>query len=152
MTIDMTRKLPRPAGHHAITPGFSVPNAGKVIAFLERAFAGKVVERYDGPNGSVAHAEVAIGDSVVMLGDASEHMPAMPAMLSHYVDSGEAVDRAYRAALAAGAKTIKEPANQFYGYRNATVQDPGGNMWTICAIVEDLSKEDISRRMKEMAP
>ena len=150
MAIDMTRKFPRPHGHHSVTPGFAVPNAGKVIEFLERTFAGKVVERYEGPNGTVAHAEVLLGDSVVMLGDAGPHSPAQPGGFSFYVDNGEAVDRTYRRALEAGAKSETEPKNQFYGYRSACVKDPGGNKWTICAVVEEVTKEEIERRMADM--
>jgi PhnB protein len=152
MAIDMTRKFPRPTGHNTITPGFAVPNAAKVISFLERAFGGKVVDRYDGPNGQVFHAEVLIDDSVVMLGDSgpgSDHGP-MPASLSYYVANGEAVDRTYKRALEAGATTEMEPKNQFYGYRSATVKDPGGNKWTICAIVEEVTKEELEKRMKDM--
>ncbi len=154
MAIDMTRTFPRPRGHHAVTPGFAVPNAAKVIGFLERAFDGKVVERYDGPNGIVFHAEVLLDDSVVMLGDAGVHAgePARPASLSYYVANGEAVDRVYQRALDNGAKSLMEPKNQFYGYRSATVQDPGGNQWTICSIVEQVSPEELERRMKEMKP
>jgi uncharacterized glyoxalase superfamily protein PhnB len=152
MAIDMTRKLPRPAGHHTIVPGFSVTRADKVIEFIERGLGGKLLERYDGPGGTVAHAEVLIGDSVVMLGEASDHMPAAPASLSYYVDNGEAVDRTYQRALDAGAKSLTEPKNQFYGYRSATVQDVGGNKWTICAIVEQVTPEEMQRRMKELKP
>ncbi|HEY1554718.1 MAG TPA: VOC family protein [Kofleriaceae bacterium] len=152
MTADMTRKFPRPDGHHSLTPGFAVPNAGKVIEFLERAFDAKLIERYAGPGGSVAHAELRIGDSVVMLGDAGEHMQPMPASLSYYVDNGEAVDRVYQRAIQAGAKSEMEPKNQFYGYRSATVRDVGGNKWTICAVVEQVSAEELERRMKEMKP
>ena len=152
MAIDMTRKFGRPDGHHTVTPGFAVPNAAKVIAFLEQAFDGKVTERYDGPNGAVMHAEVRLGDSAVMLGDGQPGYPPMPASLSYYVDNGEAVDRVYQRAVSAGAKSLTEPKNQFYGYRNASVKDLGGNVWTICAIVEQLSAEDIERRMKEMKP
>jgi uncharacterized glyoxalase superfamily protein PhnB len=149
MTIDMTRKLPRPVGHHSITPGFSVTGAARVIAFIERAFGGKLVDKYEGPGGIVFHAEVMLGDSVVMLGEASadQSHPAMPGQLSFYVDTGEAVDATYKRALDAGAKSLMEPANQFYGYRSASVQDVGGNKWTICSIVEQLSREEIEQRM-----
>jgi uncharacterized glyoxalase superfamily protein PhnB len=143
-------KLPRPPGHHTLTPGFAVPHAAQVLAFLEKAFGGKVVDKYDGPGGTIAHCELMIGDSVVMFGDAGEHMPAMPAAMSLYVDDGDAVDATYRRALDAGATSLMEPKNQFYGYRSATVTDVGGNRWTICAIIEELTRDEIVRRMSDM--
>lgn len=143
-------KIPRPEGHHTVTPGFAVPNAGKVADFLQKAFGGKVVDRYDGPGGTVMHCEMRLGDSVVMFGDAGGEMPAMPASLSYYVDDGPAVDKTYQRAIAAGATSLMPPKDQFYGYRSATVKDAGGNRWTICAVIEQLSKEDIEKRMAEM--
>lgn len=149
MTIEMNKKIARPANHHTVTPGFAVEGASKVLDFLQRAFNGKVVDKYEGPGGIIFHAEVLLGDSVVMLGEA---MPdkghgAMPASLSLYVDTGAEVDATYKRAVDHGAKTVMKPDNQFYGYRSATVQDPGGNKWTICAVVEELTKEQIEQRM-----
>jgi PhnB protein len=147
MTIDLNRKLPRPAGHHSVTPGFSVSGAAKVIEFAHQAFGAETVDRYDGPNGIVFHAELRIGDSVVMLGEAMPDHPAMPASLSLYVDTGNAVDATYKRALAAGAMSVTEPSNQFYGYRSACVRDTGGNKWTICAVIEELTRAEIDQRM-----
>ncbi len=143
--------FPRPEGHHSITPGASVHNADQVLEFIQNVLGGKLVERYDGPDGSVAHAEVMIGDSIFMFGTVEPGATPYPAMLSYYVDEADQVDEVYNKALAAGATSKMEPANQFYGWRTATVTDTGGNAWTICCVVEQLSEEEINERMANMS-
>lgn len=143
--------FPRPEGHHVITPGASVHNVAAVLQFVEQAFDGTVVERYDGPDGSIGHAEIRIGDSVVMFGDPMPGDDPMPASLSLYVDDAAAVDATYQRALDAGAVSLAAPSDQLYGYRAATVRDAGGNRWTICAVVEQLTQQEIEQRFAAMA-
>lgn len=142
--------LPRPEGHHTVTPGSVVPDAARVIEFLEQAFGGKVLDRYDGPGGVVMHCEVLLGDSVFMLGDPQPGFPPQPAMCSFYVADAAAVDATYEKALALGATSERTPRVEFYGQRVATVRDVGGNKWTIAAVVEDVSREEMHRRLEKL--
>lgn len=139
--------FPRPEGYHSITPGAAVPRAGEVLEFIEEVFDGKVLERYDAPDGTLAHAEVRIGDSAFQIGTAQEGDPPFTAMLSYYVSSADQVDALYQKALNAGATSRMEPADQFYGWRTATVLDMGGNGWTIYAVVEELTQDEMNKRV-----
>ncbi len=104
--------------------------------------------RMAGPDGKIGHAEVKIGDSCVMLADPSGPYPARPANLMLYVPN---IDEVYRRALAAGARSEREPANQFYGDRSAGVIDSGGSHWWIATHVEDVAPDELKRRMAELA-
>jgi PhnB protein len=146
----MSKSLPRPKGHHVVVPAAVIPGAAGVISFLEKAFGGEVVDRYDGPGGAVLHAEVMLGDSVLMLGEPQPAQAARPASLSFYVKNGPAVDDVYRRAINEGATAVSEPTDQPWGYRSGCVTDPGGNQWTICAVVEEVTREEILQRMQAM--
>lgn len=141
---------PRPEGHHSLTPASIVPNASEVIAFLEKAFGAKVIDRYEGPGGSVAHAEVLISGSVLMIGEAGPDLEAMPIAISYYVEGDDTVDVVYQRALAAGATSLSPPQTELYGHRTATVKDAGGNRWSISAVVEQLTSDEMHRRMPDL--
>jgi uncharacterized glyoxalase superfamily protein PhnB len=144
-----TKVKPIPAGYHSVTPYLIVEGAPKLIAFLKHTFNSEEATRMNGPDGRVAHAEVKIGDSFVMLSDATGEYKPVESQLYVYVDD---IDVTYKRALEAGATSVREPKNQFYGDRSASVRDPTGNIWGIATHVEDVSPEEMQRRMKEQSP
>lgn len=137
---------PIPDGYHTITPYVVVEGAAKFIEFLTQAFGAKVEVRMDLPGGKVAHAEVRLGDSMLMLGDASAQNPAQSAGIYLYVPD---VDATHRRAVQAGATSLAEPANQFYGDRSSRVRDAWDNLWGIATHVEDVPGEEMERRAAE---
>jgi uncharacterized glyoxalase superfamily protein PhnB len=120
---ERTKKLP------AVVPYLLVPDAPAMIAFLEAGFGANLRFRAPAPDGRTMHAEITLGDSVVMLSDASHVTPAQM-NLAHYVQD---TDATYQRALSAGAASLSEPATQNYGDRVAGIKDPAGNTWWICA-------------------
>lgn len=137
-----------PEGYSTVTPNIIVEGAGRCIEFVAAAFGGQERMRVPMPDGRIAHAEVQIGDSVIMLSDPQPGFPATPAVLLLYLPD---VDNVYQRALSAGATSQMEPADQFYGDRSATVQDPFGNRWSIATHIEDVSDEEMMKRMAAMA-
>jgi PhnB protein len=134
---------PIPEGFHTVTPYLVVPGVARLIEFLKQAFDAKEIHRSAMPDGTVAHAQVRIGDSMVMMGEASERWPAMPAAIYLYVPDADA---AYKSALRAGATSLMEPADQFYGDRHGGVKDASGNTWWMATHIEDVAPDELARR------
>jgi len=137
---------PIPEGNHTITPYFVVEKADKFIDFVKRAFDAKEVYRLNTPDGSVMHAELQIGDSRIMLGQASERWKPQTCTLYLYLPD---VDAVYRKAVEAGGKSTMEPQDMFYGDRSAGVDDAFGNHWYLATHKEDVAVEEIERRFLE---
>ena len=137
---------PIPEGYRTVTPYLVVDGATNVLDFVKQAFGAEEKLRMDGPDGTIGHAEVQIGDSIVMMGDAGAENPAMPAMIHLYVDD---CDATYERALAAGGTSEREPTDQFYGDRSAGVRDSAGNLWWIATHVEDVPEEEMAKRIEE---
>jgi PhnB protein len=136
-----------PTGYHSVTPFLVVNGASRLIDFLKQAFDAQEVERMGSPDGTVMHAEVNIGDSRVMISDATGEWSPMPSTLYLYVKDADAV---YRKAINAGGNSLREPADQFYGDRNAGVRDPAGNQWWIATHKEDVSPAELQQRAAAM--
>jgi PhnB protein len=144
MPNNMTHNVkPIPEGFHTITPYLTVPAVAKLIDFLKQAFDAIEIERMARPDGTVHHAEVKIGDSIVMLGEPPDPSKAKPGALYLYVKD---VDATYRRAIQAGAASLSEPVDMFYGDRGAGVQDGSGNTWWIATHIEDVAPEELQRR------
>jgi PhnB protein len=145
---------PIPEGYHTLSPSLSVDNAAEAIEFYKRAFGATERGRMEGPGGTIAHAEIQIGDSVVMLADPFPQASTKPpkelggttTTLFLYVED---TDAAYKQAIDAGATSEMEPDDMFWGDRFASVADPFGHSWAIATHVEDLSEEEIRERGKQ---
>lgn len=147
---------PIPDGYHSITPYLVVRGAARAIAFYGQTLGAIEVLRMDGPNGTIGHAEIKIGDSIVMLAD---EVPAMgarspetiggsPVSLLLYVENADqVVDRAVKA----GAKLDRPVEDKFYGDRMGSFIDPFGHTWHIGTHVEDVSPEEMARRAAAVA-
>ncbi len=145
---------PIPEGYHSVTPALAVDGAAEAIDFYRRAFGAKERARMLGPDGKIAHAELEIGDSVVMLSDPMPQSPlktpkqlgGTTASLMLYVED---VDALVQQAVDAGAKITMPVENQFWGDRYGKLRDPFGHEWQVATHVEDVSPEEMARRAAE---
>lgn len=142
---------PIPDGYHSATPYLIVSGAARAIEFYQKAFGASELACYPAPDGRVGHAEIRVGDSVIMLADPHPEighrdplaLGGTPVSIMLYVED---VDAVFRRALIGGAQEMRAVADQFYGDRSGTLRDPFGHVWTIATHKEDLSPEELQRR------
>jgi PhnB protein len=140
-----------PKGYHTVTPSIVVDGAAKAIEFYKKALGAEELMRFSGPDGKIMHAEIKIGDSVVMLNDEMpEHGVRGPKAIGGSSTSlfiyGDNVDAAWKRALDAGGKSIQPLADQFWGDRGGCFEDPFGHRWWLSQHIEDLSPDQIRKR------
>jgi PhnB protein len=145
---------PVPEGYHTLTPYLAVDDASAAIDFYQRAFGAKERVRMHGPDGMIAHAELEIGDSKVMLSDPFPRVSTRPPKELGGTSVGvfvyvENVDEVFQQAVDAGATATMEPDDQFWGDRFGSVTDPFGHSWQISTHVEDVPPEEMEKRSKE---
>ena len=138
----------RPEGYHDVTASFVVDGADAVVDFATQALGARERFNMRTPDGKIGHAELEIGDSVLFVSEASSSDQGVhtPGVVNVYVQD---VDDVYAKALAAGGTSLREPEDQFYGDRSAGVRDAAGNQWWLATHVEDVSPEDMEKRMQE---
>jgi PhnB protein len=147
---------PVPEGYPRLSPYLCVDGAAKAIEFYTEVLGATEKMRMDGPDGRVGHAELAIGDSLLMLADehpdigflSPQRIGGTAVTLSVYVDD---VDATFEKALAAGSKSLRAPENQFYGDRSGQFEDPFGHRWSVATHVEDIDPEEMARRAEQQA-
>ena len=144
-----------PEGYHSVTPYLYMSDATRAIEFYKEAFGATEIMRMDAPGGKIGHAELKIGDSHIMLGDECPEMDARspqtvggsPVGLLLYVED---VDAVTERAVAAGAKLLEPVEDKFYGDRMGKLQDPSGHIWAIATHKEDVSPEEMEKRVAAM--
>jgi PhnB protein len=152
----MSTVKPIPEGYHSVTPYLFVRAAALAIDFYKNVFGAIELVRMPGPNGKIMHAELRIGDSIVMLADENPQAGVMSpqtvggfsAGLHVYVENADAV---IQKALDSGAKLLRPIKDQFYGDRSGSLLDPFGHMWSVATHVEDVSPEEMKKRMSAMS-
>ena len=152
----MANVKPIPDGYHSVTPYLIITGAADAIEFYKKAFGATELFRMPAPGGKVGHAEIRIGNSPIMLADESTEMgylsPATlggtPVSLMIYVED---VDTIFNQAIAAGGEQLKPLQDQFYGDRSGTLKDPFGHTWHVATHKEDVSPEEMDKRMAAMA-
>jgi len=137
---------PIPQDYGTVTPYLIVNGVPRLIDFLKETFHAEERARINDKKDHVGHAEVKIGNSMIMMADSTTQYTPIPSQLYVYVDN---VDDVYRRAMRAGGTSEQEPTTQFYGDRTAAVKDPTGNVWWIATHVEDLSPQEMEKRMKD---
>jgi uncharacterized glyoxalase superfamily protein PhnB len=137
-----------PSGYGTVTPWIISADTARLIDFAKAAFGAQELGRVPGPDGRIGHAEIRIGDSVVMMFDARDGWPDTPAFLRLYVPDADAV---YQRALAAGATPVTSVTDLFFGDRIGRVRDPLGNIWWIQAHVEDVDPAELAQRPQDPA-
>jgi PhnB protein len=146
---------PIPDGYHSVTPYLVVKRAARAIDFYKNVFGASERMRMNGPNGTIGHAEIEVGDSVVMLADefpdmgfrSPQSVGGTAVTLVLYVED---VDSCFNRAVAAGAKPLRPVEDQFYGDRSGTLEDPFGHVWTISTHKEDVPPEELRRRAEAL--
>lgn len=138
----------KPEGYYDVTPYIVVDGADKLIDFMTQAFGAKERMRMPGPGGKVGHAEMEIGDSVIMLADSAtaDNNRTATAMINLYVKDSDAT---FKEAVAAGGKVDQDLETKFYGDRGGSVIDAWGNLWFISTHVEDVPPEEMPKRAQE---
>ncbi len=144
---------PIPEGHHTATPRMFVRGADKAIEFYKQAFGASELERYADPNGKIVSAGIKIGDSIISLAEESPEWgnyspPSLGGATTIITLNVEDADVVWNQAISAGAKVIFPIENQFYGYRQGRLEDPFGHLWIISTYIENVSKEELDRRME----
>ena len=135
-----------PAGYTTVAPWVVTPDTGKLLDFVTKVFEGVELGRVPLADGSIGHAEIRVGDTIVLAFDRRADWPAMPSLLRVFVpDADAAIERA----VAAGARVVTASATHAFGQRGGRVRDPFGNIWWISAVVEDVPVEVGLRRLAE---
>ena len=139
---------PVPEGYTTVTPWLISRDTAQLIDYVKEAFDAEEIARLTGSDGRIEHAEVRIGDSVVMMFDTKPDWPPTPGFLRLYAADADAV---HRQAVAAGGTSVTEVTHLFFGDRVGRIRDPLGNLWWIQTHIEDLTPQEMERRLSDPA-